>query len=102
MYDTVDLKEDFFGYLFPSFFCCCWLNLNLDNLSSYFKNKQHRFGVTTNQPKAALAAESWTAPADWKEQDFESEMKKLEKEAEDRLDGKVAELMSKIETTGQK
>jgi len=50
-----------------------------------------------------MAAESKWAPAEgekWEEKDFESELKKLEKEAEDRLDAKIAELKSKIETTG--
>lgn len=44
----------------------------------------------------------WAPPADakWEEKDYESELKKLEAEAEERLDAKVAEMMSKIETTG--
>jgi hypothetical protein len=33
---------------------------------------------------------------------FEAEIKKLEKEAEDRLDAKIAEMKSKIESTGSK
>lgn len=42
------------------------------------------------------------APSDgkWEEKDYESELKKLEKEAEERLDAKIAEMMAKIETTG--
>jgi len=36
------------------------------------------------------------------EKDFEAEIKKLEKEAEERLDDKIAELMSNIEKTGKK
>ena len=60
----------------------------------------YRFAV---RPTAALSAE-W-APADgtkWEQKDYESELKKLEKEAEDRLDAKIADMMSKIETTGSK
>jgi mRNA-degrading endonuclease RelE of RelBE toxin-antitoxin system len=37
---------------------------------------------------------------DWKEADFEGDLKKLQKEAEKRLDDKIAELMANIETTG--
>ena len=33
--------------------------------------------------------------------DYESQFKKLEKEAEERLDDKVEELMKNIETVGQ-
>jgi hypothetical protein len=36
----------------------------------------------------------------WEESDFEGEIKKLETEAEQRLDAKVAEMKSKIEATG--
>ena len=38
----------------------------------------------------------------WDEKDYEGELQKLEKEAEKRLEDKIAELMSKIETTGSK
>ncbi|GKY90394.1 hypothetical protein MPSEU_000013400 [Mayamaea pseudoterrestris] len=34
--------------------------------------------------------------------DFENEIKKLEKEAEDRMDAKISEMKSKIESTGGK
>jgi hypothetical protein len=34
--------------------------------------------------------------------DFEDEIRKLQKEAEDRLDAKIAEMTSKIESTGSK
>ena len=34
------------------------------------------------------------------EQDWEAEFKKMEKEAEERLDAKVDEMMSNIEKTG--
>ena len=47
--------------------------------------------------KTALSAE-WEK--DWKELDFEGDLDKLQKEAEDRLDSKIAELMSNIEKTG--
>jgi hypothetical protein len=48
-----------------------------------------------------LSAE-WAPPADgkWEDKDYESELKKLEKEAEERLDAKISEMMAKIETTG--
>lgn len=48
-----------------------------------------RFGVVR---QTALFAE--------KEMDYEAELVKIEKEADDRMDAKVAELMSKIATTG--
>jgi hypothetical protein len=38
--------------------------------------------------------------AEPQEKDWEAEFKKMEKEAEDRLDAKVAEMMSNIEKTG--
>lgn len=47
--------------------------------------------------KTALSAE-WEK--DWKEMDFEKDLAKLQKEAEDRLDDKIAELMSNIQKTG--
>jgi hypothetical protein len=53
--------------------------------------------------QTAIAAEPKWAPADgakWDEKDYEKELQKLEKEAEDRLDKKIDELMKKIETTG--
>ena len=43
----------------------------------------------------------WTAPAEWKEKDFESQIKKLEKEAEERLDTKIDELKRNIASTGK-
>lgn len=46
-----------------------------------------------------MAAE-WKPDGEWKEQDFEGEIKKLEAEAEERLDAKIAEMMSTIENTG--
>jgi len=38
---------------------------------------------------------------DWKEADFEGDLAKLQKEAEERLDDKIAELMSNIEKAGK-
>mmetsp|Transcript_14881 Transcript_14881/g.22161 ORF Transcript_14881/g.22161 Transcript_14881/m.22161 type:complete len:84 (+) Transcript_14881:143-394(+) len=55
--------------------------------------------------RVALNAEpEWSPPegTKWVEKDFEAEIKKLEKEAEERLDDKIAELMSNIEKTGKK
>ncbi|KAG7348612.1 hypothetical protein IV203_017317 [Nitzschia inconspicua] len=37
---------------------------------------------------------------EWKESDFEGDLAKLQKEAEERLDTKISELMSNIEKTG--
>ena len=59
-----------------------------------------RFGVVR---QTAIAAEPvWAAPTEWKELDVEADLKKLEKEAEARLEAKSAELLAKIETTGAK
>lgn len=41
-------------------------------------------------------------PAGWEDKDYEGEIKKLEKEAEDRLEAKIAEMAAKLETTGSK
>jgi len=51
---------------------------------------------------SALSAETSSAPTgeQWKETDYEAELTKLEKEAEERMDAKISEMMSKIETTG--
>ena len=56
----------------------------------------YRLPVSTS-----LSAE-WSPPesAKWEEKDFESDLKKLEKEAEERLDAKISEMMSKVESTG--
>ena len=40
--------------------------------------------------------------AEPEEKDWEAEFKKMEKEAEERLDAKVAEMMANIEKTGSK
>ena len=65
--------------------------------SRLFVFTYHRIGA---RQTVAVAAEWKPADGDWKEQDFESEIKKLEAEAEERLDAKISEMMSKIETTG--
>jgi hypothetical protein len=52
--------------------------------------------------RTALSAE-WQ-PADgskWVEKDFEKDIQKLEKEAEERLDKKIAELKENIATVGK-
>ena len=48
----------------------------------------------------SLSAEWVPKDGKWEEKDYETELKKLEKEAEERLDTMIAEMMSKIETTG--
>eukprot|EP00554_Chaetoceros_debilis_P007303 CAMPEP_0194076680 /NCGR_PEP_ID=MMETSP0149-20130528/3449_1 /TAXON_ID=122233 /ORGANISM="Chaetoceros debilis, Strain MM31A-1" /LENGTH=78 /DNA_ID=CAMNT_0038757501 /DNA_START=75 /DNA_END=311 /DNA_ORIENTATION=- len=55
------------------------------------------FGVRT-----ALSAEWMPAEGDsWKETDFEGDLKKLEKEAEERLASKIAELEGNIQSVGK-
>lgn len=52
-----------------------------------------------------MAAEpTWTPPAGekWVEKDYTAELDKLQKEAEERLDAKISEMMSNIESTGVK
>mmetsp|Transcript_252 Transcript_252/g.359 ORF Transcript_252/g.359 Transcript_252/m.359 type:complete len:136 (-) Transcript_252:133-540(-) len=49
------------------------------------------------KPTTALSAE-WEK--DWKETNFEADIKKLEKEAEERLDAKIEELKGNIASTG--
>ena len=50
----------------------------------------------------SLSAEWKPSDGKWEEKDFEGDLAKLEKEAEERLDAKISELMSKVETTGGK
>jgi hypothetical protein len=59
-----------------------------------------RFAVPSSSALRAEAAWSPKDAAGWKETDYESELKKLEKEAEERLDAKIEEMMTKIEATG--
>mmetsp|Transcript_13146 Transcript_13146/g.15452 ORF Transcript_13146/g.15452 Transcript_13146/m.15452 type:complete len:91 (-) Transcript_13146:311-583(-) len=59
--------------------------------SAFAPSTHSAFGIT------ALSAEpEWTPPegSNWEVQDFEGQMNKLEKEAEDRLDSKIAEIKS--------
>lgn len=39
--------------------------------------------------------------AKWEEKDFEAQIKKLEKEAEERLDAKIADMKAGIESVGK-
>jgi hypothetical protein len=45
-----------------------------------------------------LKAEPWDK--DWKETNFEADLDKLQKEAEERLDAKISELTGNIESVG--
>jgi hypothetical protein len=56
------------------------------------------FGVVSQ-----LNAEAEWVPKEgkWEEKDFESQMKKLEKEAEERLTEKVSEMMRNVESVGK-
>lgn len=56
------------------------------------------FGVVSQ-----LHAEAKWAPKDgkWEEKDFESQIKKLEKEAEERLDEKISDMMKNVESVGK-
>jgi hypothetical protein len=40
--------------------------------------------------------------SDWKETNFESDIEKIQKEAEERLDTKIAELQANIDNVGAK
>ena len=59
----------------------------------------HRPIATPQFAVVALHAEPTTMD-DWKEQDFEADLAKVQKEAEERLDEKVSELLSNIESVG--
>lgn len=64
---------------------------------SSFSHINSAFGVRT-----ALSAEWTPAEGDsWKETDFEGDLKKLEKEAEERLASKIAELEGNIQSVGK-
>jgi hypothetical protein len=60
------------------------------------------FGLTGNTPRFVFSrfGVSRAAPLFAADMDYEAELKKLEKEAEERLDTKVAELMGNIANTG--
>ena len=53
--------------------------------------------------RTALSAEEWK-PEDgsvWKETNFEADLKKIEKEAEERLDAKIKELEANVASVGK-
>jgi hypothetical protein len=58
--------------------------------------------AASSSSATAVRAEAWSPKGGeaWKDADYETELKKLEKEAEERLDAKIEEMMAKIETTG--
>lgn len=59
----------------------------------------HRsFGVRTTTLNAEWAPPSGSK---WVEKDFEADIKKLEKEATERLDAKIRELESNVANTGK-
>eukprot|EP00568_Trieres_chinensis_P004977 CAMPEP_0183296728 /NCGR_PEP_ID=MMETSP0160_2-20130417/4168_1 /TAXON_ID=2839 ORGANISM="Odontella Sinensis, Strain Grunow 1884" /NCGR_SAMPLE_ID=MMETSP0160_2 /ASSEMBLY_ACC=CAM_ASM_000250 /LENGTH=83 /DNA_ID=CAMNT_0025458389 /DNA_START=100 /DNA_END=351 /DNA_ORIENTATION=- len=67
--------------------------------ASAFAPSSRAFGV-----KSSLSAEDWS-PAEgmkWEEKDWESKLDKLQKEAEERLDDKIDDLMRNIATSGAK
>ena len=49
-------------------------------------------------PKTTALNAEWEK--EWKEKDFAGDIEKLQKEAEERLDEKIAELKANIEKTG--
>jgi hypothetical protein len=53
------------------------------------------------RPVAANTALNAEWEKDWKESTFEADLAKVQKEAEERLEEKVAELASNIENTGK-
>jgi len=54
----------------------------------------------TSRPFGAKTALSAEWEKEWKENDFEGDLAKIQKEAEERLDEKVKELMSAVESSG--
>jgi hypothetical protein len=57
--------------------------------------------MTIYRPVAANTALNAEWEKDWKESNFEADLAKVQKEAEARLEEKVAELASNIENTGK-
>jgi len=57
--------------------------------------------VPNNRPVASTQLSAEWAPSDgkWEDKDFENDIKKLEKEAEERLDAKISEMMANVEKT---
>lgn len=76
--------------------CCCGASERPHGAPFLFERSgtvRHNIQVSAEwQPKDGT----------WKNQDFEAEIKKLEKDAEERMDAKIEELMSQIATTGSK
>jgi hypothetical protein len=68
-------------------------------LFSYTDARLFRFGVVS---KTALSAEWKPEGGKWEEKDFEGDLAKLEKEAEERLEAKIKDMMNKVEATGGK
>ena len=53
-----------------------------------------------NRPVASTSLNAeWEK--DWKESNFEADLDKLQKEAEERLETKISELMANVEKAGQ-
>ena len=59
--------------------------------------------VPNNRPVASTQLSAEWAPSDgkWEDKDFENDIKKLEKEDEERLDAKISEMMANVEKTGK-
>ena len=75
----------------------CSRNLLTPNIPlTHTNNRASSRSVSLNAETA-----EWSAPAEWKEKDFESQIKKLEKEAEERLDTKIDELKRNVASTGK-
>ena len=84
--------------LYQRFFCGKTVFLYPANIFFCFLFYDRAFGVRA----VSLNAE-WAPPggAKWVEKDFEAEMKKLEKEAADRLDAKIQELETNVMNAGK-
>ena len=66
---------------------CLRLSLLSHSISSHFR-------------PVAFSTVVSASPEGWEEKDFEGDLKKLEKEAEERLDAKIKEMTANIEKTG--
>jgi hypothetical protein len=60
--------------------------------------KKSNFNI--NRPIVSQTALNAEWEKDWKETNFETDLAKLQKEAEERLETKISELMSNIEKVG--
>ena len=70
--------------------------------SSHYSPFYRAFRV---QQQTLLSAEPTWAPADgskWEDKDFDAEFKKLQEEAESRLDKKIEELLANVEKVGKR